>query len=83
MGREIMYNYNPGFFDEYQGDINVGDLVTIKEGMLLIEPGGPVVILEADNDKGIYEIMYTRNNYVMGCGRREIKNVISKAVESC
>lgn len=66
------------FFEEYQGDVKVGDLVELKEGMMLIEPGDPVLVLEADNDKGIYEIMYTRNNYVIGCGRMEIKRVLSE-----
>ena len=64
---------------EYQGDINVGDLLKIKEGMMLIEPVDPVLVLEADNDKGIYEIMYTRNNYIIGCGRLEIESVISES----
>ena len=66
-------------FEEYQGDINKGDLLEIKEGMMLVEPAGPVMVLEADNDKGIYEIMYLRNNYIIGCGRMEIKRVISEA----
>ncbi len=61
---------------EYQGDVNVGDLLKIKEGMMLIEPIDPVLVLEADNDKGIYEIMYTRNNYIIGCGRMEIESII-------
>lgn len=65
-----------GVWEEYQGEVNVGDLVEIKEGMMLIEPVGPALVLEADNDKGIYEIMYTRNNYIIGCGRLEIKKVL-------
>ena len=64
------------FWEEYQGDLNVGDLVELKRGMMLIEPMGPVLILEADNTKGLYEIMYTRNNYVIGCGRMEVKRVL-------
>ena len=63
-------------FDEYEGDVNVGDLLEIKEGMMLIEPVDPVLVLEADNDKGVYEIMYTRNNYTIGIGRIDIKRVI-------
>ena len=46
--------------------------------MMLIEPGGPVIVLESDNDKGIYEIMYLRNNYVVGVGRMDIKRVIDE-----
>ncbi len=70
----------PGLdFDDYSGDVEPGDLLKIKEGMMLIEPIEPVLVLEADNEKGIYEIMYTRNNYVISCGRMEIESVVSKA----
>ena len=65
-------------FNEYPGDVHAGDLIKIKPGMMLIEPIDPVLGLEADNDKGIYEIMYTRNNYVIGCGRMEIEEVVSE-----
>ena len=64
------------FWQEYEGDLKIGDLVEIKKGMMLIEPLGPVLVLEADNKKGLYEIMYTRNNYVIGCGRMEIERVL-------
>lgn len=68
----------PGLdFDEYAGDIEPGDLLKIKEGMMLIEPIDPVLVLEADNEKGIYEIMYIRNNYVISCGRMEIKEKLN------
>jgi hypothetical protein len=66
--------------DEFKGDVNVGDLLEIKTGMMLIEPVDPVMVLAADNDKGIYEIMYLRNNYIISCGRMEIENIISKSV---
>jgi len=64
------------FWQEYKGDLQIGDLVEIKKGMMLIEPLGPALILDADNNKGLYEIMYTRNNYVIGCGRMEIKRLL-------
>tara|TARA_B000000557_G_C20677399_1_gene401612 strand:+ start:115 stop:318 length:204 start_codon:yes stop_codon:yes gene_type:complete len=64
------------FWQEYKGDLQIGDLVEIKKGMMLIEPLGPALILDADNKKGLYEIMYTRNNYVIGCGRMEIKRLL-------
>ena len=67
------------FITEFQPDVYVGDLLEIKESMMLIEPGGPVLVLKADNDKGIYEIMYTSNNYVIGCGRMDIRKKISEA----
>ena len=64
---------------DYPGDVNVGDIVEIVPGMMLIEPIDPCIVLEADNAKGIYEIMYLRNNYIIGCGRMEIERVISEA----
>ena len=65
-------------FEEFKGDVNIGDLIKIKEGMMLMEPVGPVMVLKADNVKGVYEIMYT-NNYVIGCGRMDIERVFCKA----
>lgn len=65
-------------FEEYQGDVNKGDIIELKPGMMLIEPGGPVIVLESDNDRGIYEIMYLRNNYIIGVGRMDIKRVINE-----
>ena len=64
---------------DYPGDVNVGDIVEIVPGMMLIEPIDPCIVLEADNEKGLYEIMYLRNNYIIGCGRMEIERVISEA----
>ena len=69
--------FKPCDIRDYPNNINVGDLLEIIPGMMLIEPKGPVLVLEADNDKGIYTIMYTRNNYVIGCGRMDIERVIS------
>jgi len=66
-------------FEEFTGKINIGDLLEIKPGMMLIEPVDPVIVLKSDNDAGAYEIMYTRNNYVISCGRMDIKAVLSKA----
>ena len=66
-------------FEEFTGKINIGDLLEIKPGMMLIEPVDPVIVLKSDNDDGAYEIMYTRNNYVISCGRMDIKAVLSKA----
>ena len=41
--------------------------------MMLIEPNGPVQVLKADNEKGIYEVRYMSSNYVVGCGRMDIE----------
>ena len=77
-----MFNNPPLNIDEYPGEINVGDLLKIKQGMMLVEPVDPVIVLEADNEKGLYQIMYLRNNYVIGCGRMEIERVISECQEA-
>lgn len=74
----MMCSSIPSDIRDYPGNVNVGDLIEIVPGMMLIEPAGPCLVLEADNAKGIYEIMYTRNNYVVGCGRMEIERVISE-----
>jgi len=58
---------------EYQPDIYPGDLLTLKRGMMLVEPNGPVQVLEADNDLGVYEIRYMSSNYIVGCGRIDIE----------
>ena len=67
-----MINFNLDF-EPFEENVNEGDLIEIKPGMMLLEPNGPVLVLKADNEKGLYEIMYTRNNYVIGCGRMDIK----------
>lgn len=77
MGRPIMFCNFPDGSNDFTGEVKVGDLIEIKRGMMLIEPGGPCVVIQADNKKGLYEIMYTRNNYIIGCGRMEIKRVIN------
>jgi len=67
---------------EYDEKIESGDLIQLKKGMMLIqlkkgmmliEPNGPVQVLKADNEKGIYEVMYMSSNYVVGCGRMDIE----------
>lgn len=68
-------NLPEDFSKEYEGTIKEGDLLTLKEGMMLMEPCGPVMVLEANNDIGVYQIMYLRNNYVVGCGRADIREV--------
>ena len=72
-----MFSNMPLDTKDYEGDVNVGDLVEIKPGMMLMEPIDPVMVLEANNEKGYYKIMYLRNNYVVGCGRMDIKQVVS------
>ncbi len=67
------------FLTEFEGDVNVGDLLIIKPGMMLIEPGGPVMVLEADNVQGLYEIMYISSNYTINCGRIDIQEVFSES----
>ena len=58
---------------DYEGNIEKGDLLQLKQGMMLVEPNGPVQVLKADNEKGIYEVRYMSSNYVVGCGRMDIE----------
>lgn len=64
---------------EYQGEINEGDLLILKEGMMLVPPNGPVLVMSANKKAGIYEIMYTSNNYTVTCSRIDIKDVFCEA----
>ena len=61
------------FTAEFEGHLKPGDIIEIKEGMMLIEPIDPALVLKADNEMGLYEIMYLRNNYVINCGRMDIR----------
>ena len=58
---------------EYEENIEAGDLLQLKPGMMLVEPNGPVQVLEADNKEGIYEVRYMSSNYVVGVGRIDIE----------
>lgn len=64
--------------EEYSGDIRKGDLITLKTGMMLVEPNGPVMVTQADNIKGLYEVMYTSSNYTVGVGRIDIESMFSE-----
>ena len=41
--------------------------------MMLIEPNGPVQVLESDNEKGVYQVRYMSSNYIVGVGRMDIE----------
>ena len=58
---------------EYEENIKAGDLLQLKPGMMLVEPNGPVQVLEADNEKGIYEVRYMSSNYMISVGRIDIE----------
>ena len=58
---------------EYEENIEPGDLLQLKQGMMLVEPNGPVQVLEADNEKGIYEVRYMSSDYIVGVGRIDIE----------
>ena len=58
---------------EYDVNIFKGDLLQLKRGMMLVEPNGPVQVLEADNEKGIYQVRYMSSNYIVGVGRMDIE----------
>jgi len=63
---------------EYEGDIREGDLVSLKPGMMLIDPKGPVLVTQADNISGLYEVMYISNNYTVGIGRIDIESMFNE-----
>ena len=58
---------------EYEEKIEAGDLLQLKPGMMLVESNGPVQVLEADNEKGIYQVRYLSSNYMVGVGRIDIQ----------
>ena len=58
---------------EYEEKIEAGDLLQLKPGMMLVESNGPVQVLEADNEKGIYQVRYLSSNYTVGVGRIDIQ----------
>ena len=49
------------------GDVKIGDLVMLKEEMMLVSPRGPVIVLKTDLSgvQGLCEVMYLSNNYVI------------------
>ena len=65
-------------FHEFEGTLSEGDLIELKEEMMLVSPSGPALVLKADNEKGFYEVMYTRNNYVLTVFRMDISRLLSK-----
>ena len=73
-----MFCNNSTDFREFFGNISKGDLIELKPEMMLIDPKGPVLVLDADNKKGLYEIMYTLNSYVISVGRIDIKGIVSE-----
>lgn len=58
---------------EYEEKIEAGDLLQLKPGMMLVESNGPVQVLEADDEKGIYQVRYLSSNYMVGVGRIDIQ----------
>ena len=64
---------------EFTGSINVGDLIELDPNMMLVHPRGPVLVVKADNDKGIYDVTYTAFRYDVGVSRIDIKRVVSES----
>lgn len=58
---------------EYEENIEVGDLLQLKKGMMLVEPSGPVQVMKADNKVGVYEVRYMAFDYTVGIGRIDIQ----------
>lgn len=66
---------------EFQGEILAGDLIELHPEMMLANPCGPVLVIEADNAKGIYQVMYTAYDYFVGVGRIDIKGIFNQPRE--
>ena len=64
---------------EFKGDIYPGDLINLKPEMMLVDPRGPVMVVDADNDAGIYGVTYTAFRYDIACGRMDIDGIFSRA----
>lgn len=61
---------------KFEGVINEGDMIELHPDMMLIDPCGPVLVLEADNAKQIYEVMYS-SGYTIGVSNIDIKGIFS------
>lgn len=64
---------------EFKEDIYPGDLINLKPEMMLVDPRGPVLVIDADNDLGYYGVTYTAFRYDVGCGRVDIDGIFSRA----
>lgn len=62
---------------KFEGNLSEGDMIELHPEMMLIDPQGPVLVLEADNAKQIYEVMYP-NGYTIGVGNIDIKGIFSE-----
>ncbi len=65
--------------DEFEGDIKKGDLINLKPEMMLVDPKGPVLVIEANNEGGFYDVMYTSFEYFVGVGRMDIAGIASES----
>ena len=63
---------------KFEGTIREGDMIELHPEMMLIDPCGPVLVIEADNAKQIYEVMYS-SGYTIGVGCIDIKGIFSEA----
>jgi hypothetical protein len=64
---------------EFPGDINVGDLIELDPSMMLVDPQGPVLVVDADNDKGFYGVTYTAFRYDVGVSRIDIIGIVNES----
>lgn len=64
---------------QYQGAIKVGDLISIKPGMLLDPHHGPVLVLAEVTADYSWEVMYTTTGYITTVDRLDIAGVVSAA----
>ena len=66
--------------EEFEGEINRGDLIELHPEMMLVRPAGPSRVFLADNICGIYEVMHTATAYRVTCYRSDIKRVIERQI---
>ncbi len=74
-----MYGGPPVNVQEFEGTIHEGDLIELYPEMMLVDPCGPVMVIEADNDMGFYGVTYTAFKYDVGVSRIDIKGIFSES----
>jgi len=79
-----MFRNLPSNPSQYQGDIKAGDLIKLKDGMMLNDPHGPVLVLCAHKDENVgedfcWDVSYLSYQYITTVDRWDIEEVISES----
>ena len=69
---------------QYQGDIKAGDLIKLKNRMMLNDPRGPVLVLCAHKNKDTgedfcWDVSYLSYEYITTVDRLDIEEAISES----